>query len=152
MTKQTDNKDTKTIAVTVPIREKKEYRLDNGIVLEKWQKIGEKEFQVDSQQVTEEDAERMKNGPEIVWWGVTKLPRQTPFGTEEVPFQFFIQGETLDEVAGKYEARLQESLAELEEKIKKEQEQKQNQVVPASADDLSAIEKAANQNKGGIIS
>jgi len=141
-----------TITVTVPIREKKEYRLDNGIVLEKWTKVSEKDFEVNNDQVTEEDAERIKNGAEVMWWGVARLPRQTPFGVEEVPFHFVISGESLEEVAGNYEAQLQEALADLEEKIKKEQEQQQNQIIPATAADLSALEKAAQTNQSGIIS
>ena len=48
---------TGTITVTVPIREKKEYRLDNGMILEKWTKVSQKDFEVNSDQVTEEDAE-----------------------------------------------------------------------------------------------
>lgn len=150
MTQETEEK-TK-IVVTVPIREKKEYRLDNGIILEKWIKISEKDFNVDSDQVTEEDAERIKNAPEVMWWGVAKLPRQTPFGVEEVPFHFAINGETIEEVAGLYEERLEEALSELEEKIKQQQKEQQNQILPATAADISALEKAARQPQGGIIS
>jgi len=138
----------KTITVTVPIREKKEYRLDNGIMLEKWEKISEREYEVPATEVTEEDAERIKNGAEVLWWGVAKLPRQTPFGVEEVPFHFSIPGDTIEEVAGNYESRLEIALADLEEKIKKQQ----NQIVPASAADLSVLEKAAQKTQGGIIS
>lgn len=141
-----------TITVTVPIREKKEYRLDNGIILEKWEKISEKNFEVPKDQVTEEDAERIKNGPEAMWWGVAKLPRQTPFGVEEVPFHFAIGGTTIEEVAGNYESRLEEALADLEEKIKKQQAKQQNQIIPASAADLEALQKGAAQQHGGIIS
>jgi len=140
-----------TITVTVPIREKKEYRLDNGIMLEKWVKVSEKDFEADAKEVTEETAEQIKNSPEVLWWGVAKLPRQTPFGVEEVPFHFSISGETLEEVAGNYEARLQEALADLEEKIKKQQQEQQSQILPASAADLSALEKAAQTGPGGII-
>ena len=142
--------ETAKITVTVPIRSKQEYRLDNGIMLEKWEKISEKDFEVSTDQVTKEDAERIKNGPDVMWWGVAKLPRQTPFGTEEVPFHFAIPGSTVEEVAGNYEARLTEALADLEEKLKKEQQQQQ--IVPASAADLNALQKGAAKQQGGIIS
>ena len=148
---ETATQEAETMTVTVPIREKTEYRLDNGIMIEKWSKVSEKDFEVDSTQVTEEQAEKIKNGPEVMWWGVAKLPRQTPFGVEEVPFHFAIRGETLEEVAGNYESRLEEALADLEEKLKKQQEQQQNQIIPASAADLSALEKGAAP-QGGIIS
>lgn len=141
-----------TITVTVPIREKKEYQLDNGIMLEKWTKISQKDFEVSSNDVTEEAAENIKNAPEVLWWGVAKLPRQTPFGVEEVPFHFAIPGETVEEVAGNYEARLHEALAELEEKIRKQQEQQQSQILPASAADLNALQKGAQPHQSGIIS
>lgn len=142
---------TVTVPVTVPIREKKEYRLDNGMMIEKWEKVSEKDFKVDSSQVTKEDADRIKNGPEVMWWGVAKLPRQTHFGVEEVPFHFAIGGTTLEEVAGNYESRLEEALVDLEEKLKQQQEKQQNQIIPASAADLSALEKGSVQH-GGIIS
>ena len=148
---ETATKEAETMTVTVPIREKTEYRLDNGIMIEKWTKVSKKDFEVDSSLVTEEQAEKIKNGAEVMWWGVAKLPRQTPFGVEEVPFHFAIGGATLEEVAGNYESRLEEALADLEKKLKKQQEQQQNQIIPASAADLSALQNGAAPH-GGIIS
>lgn len=144
--KESDKK-SNVIEVTVPIREKKEYCLDNGMIIEKWQKISEKTFKVDSSQVTLEQSEKIKNGPETIWWGVAKLPRQTPFGIEEVPFHFSINGETIEEVAGNYEERLEESLEDLERKIKKQQ----NKIIPANPADLCALEKNTSHNSGIIF-
>lgn len=141
-------KDVKKIKVKVPMREKKTFVLDTlGMTVEKWEKIGEKEFEVEEGRISPEDINKIENAPDCLWWGITQLPRQTPFGIEQVPFTFEVNGETLEEVAGNYESRLHEAIEELKKEIAKSQ----NQIQPASAEDLNILEKAAKQTSGGII-
>ena len=127
--------------ITVPIREKKEFVLDNGITIEKWEKISSQEFEVDPQKVSEDDKKEIEEAPDNVWWGIVQLPIPGPDGrpVSSTPFHFQIDGETIEEVAGKFEKRLEAALKELEEQQKKAQ----TQIQPATPQDLQALNNAA---------
>ena len=120
--------------INVPIREQTNYMLDNGITIEKWQKVGTREFEVDPEKITEENKKEMEESPEVLWWGVFQLP--VP-GRGQMPFHFQIDGETIEEVAGKFESRLNAALKELEE----EQKKMQNKIQTPNPADIEALNK-----------
>lgn len=127
--------------INVPIREKKEFVLDNGVTIERWQRVSSQEFEVDPQKVSEEDKKEIENAPESFWWGIVQLPIPGPDGkpVSSTPFHFQIDGNSIEEVAGKFEKSLEAALAEMQERQKKEQ----NKIQPASPEDLQALNNAA---------
>ena len=120
--------------INVPIREKKTFMLDNGMTIEKWEKIGSKDFEVETDKVSEDEKKEIESAPDVIWWGVFQLP--VP-GRGTMPFHFQIDGDTIEDIAGKFESRLQAALKELEEEEKK----MRNQIQTPNPADIEALNR-----------
>ena len=135
--------------INIPIRQKQEYTLDNGMVIEKWEKIAERKFTVDPNRVPEEQIKAIENGPDVMWWGVAQLPVPGPNGVEAMPINFRIDATDVVDAAGKFEESLNATLDEL----KKEQ----SKIQTPNAQEVQAFEAiqkshaAEQKSSGGII-